>query len=159
MQNDTNPLVGISRTAVPAAEAALVVRGIQTLPKLYGLIKTAKSTPHGVQNLVTNTVAQVGIGGVGSVVGERVDKELGGEGNTGRMLFGLGSIYGFNKTPFMRDFNQALARSTASKSDMDNYVTSRGGNKYEYVETSPGDGTLYEHGDDVVVAISPNEGA
>ncbi len=34
-----------------------------------------------------------------------------------------------------------------------------GGNKYEYVETSPGDGTLYEHGDDVVVAVSPNEGA
>lgn len=110
MNNGTNPYHGISNTIVPAAEGALFLSGITSLPKIPKLIKAAKTQPHGLFNLFTNLGVQTGTGIVGSAVGYHADKLLGGTGEVGGLIGGLGSLYGLNKIPFMRDFNQATSR-------------------------------------------------
>lgn len=115
MSNGTNPYVGIKRTILPAAEGALVLSGIPSLLNLRNIWKFAKMQPHGISNLATNLALQTGVGVVGSTTGYYADKALGGTGEIGSFVGGLGSVYGLNKTPFMRDFNQATSRQFNTK--------------------------------------------
>lgn len=115
MSNGTNPYHGIKNTIVPAAEGALAITGITSLTKVPKLIKLAKTQPHGLFNLLTNLGVQTGTGVVGSTAGSYTDKSLGGTGEVGGLIGGLGSLYGLNKIPFMRDFNQATSRQFNTK--------------------------------------------
>lgn len=112
MNNGTNPYHGIRKTIVPSVEGALLFNGIWNLPTI---IKAAKTQPHGLLNLATNLGIQTGAGMIGSEAGSYVDKTIGGTGEVGGLIGGLGSLYGLNKIPFMRDFNQAISRPFNTK--------------------------------------------
>lgn len=87
MQNKTNPLVGLSKTAVPAANGALIAVGLGSIP---GLIKTIASKP--IRTL-WNFIPEVGIGYVGAKVGDIIDRHiLRGDGSLGTTIGGLAGI-------------------------------------------------------------------
>lgn len=81
MDNETNPYWGLNTMAKVVGGAGIAYSPIAAFKYGPKFLKTIATQPHGWQNLAVSTGTDLTVGTVGSIVGAKADKAIGGVNN------------------------------------------------------------------------------